>query len=84
MVEWGDAEPHREATSPSATVRTLLVEGDALQRTAVKAMCAKRGHVVMAVSDAAEALQALDARRFDLVLTSSNDGVGLVRKLRSA
>mmetsp|Transcript_7673 Transcript_7673/g.22378 ORF Transcript_7673/g.22378 Transcript_7673/m.22378 type:complete len:345 (+) Transcript_7673:46-1080(+) len=83
MVEWGDAEPHREATSPSATVRTLLVEGDALQRTAVKAMCAKRGHVVMAVSDAAEALQALDARRFDLVLTSSNDGVGLVRKLRS-
>ncbi|EOD13691.1 hypothetical protein EMIHUDRAFT_445800 [Emiliania huxleyi CCMP1516] len=83
MVEWGDAEPHREATSPSATVRTLLVEGDALQRTAVKAMCAKRGHVVTAVSDAAEALQALDARRFDLVLTSSNDGVGLVRKLRS-
>jgi len=83
MVEWGDAEPHREATSPSATVRTLLVEGDALQRTAVKAMCAKRGHVVTAVSDAAEAMQALDARRFDLVLTSSNDGVGLVRKLRS-
>jgi PAS domain S-box-containing protein len=78
------AAPPRRSTGP---LKVLLVEDDPLVRWATLAMFEELGHAVTATATAREALQSLEAERFDVLFTDlglpDSSGIDLAREALS-
>jgi CheY-like chemotaxis protein len=72
------------AKRPAGPMKVLLVEDDPLVRWATLAMFEELGHAVTAVGTAREALQSLQAERFDVLFTDlglpDSSGIDLARE----
>jgi PAS domain S-box-containing protein len=85
-----DREPEGEGTAaesaPSQPLRILVAEDNELNQQVVQHLLARRGHTVQIARDGREALQALEAGRFDLLLLDVHmpelDGFQVIQALR--
>jgi NtrC-family two-component system response regulator AlgB len=75
----------RPLTDSSATAAILIVDGDRRVRTGLVTHLRKRGYAVETAADVVEAIRALTARSFDVVLAdvdiASANGLALVREM---
>jgi DNA-binding NtrC family response regulator len=71
---------------PEARTKLLLVEDERIVRVTVRDALARAGYRVTDLADGAAALRAVEAERFDIVLTDVRlpglDGVSLFRRIR--
>ncbi|MCU1349183.1 MAG: transcriptional regulator [Acidobacteria bacterium] len=80
-----DDEPQSAIEERSATTRVLVVDDDDAIRTLVARVFVRRGFDVETAKDGADAIEALDARAFDLLLLDLMmprvDGIGVIEHL---
>ncbi|MBM43852.1 MAG: hypothetical protein CMJ36_02410, partial [Phycisphaerae bacterium] len=66
--------------------RILVVDDKEMMRDSVGAMLASKGHSIVVAACATEAIEKIDTRSFDVVITDLQmpdiDGVGLLKEIR--
>lgn len=79
------ASPPRSADA-GPSLRILVCEDDPINRKSIRALLVRSGHEVALSANGAEALQKLDASRYDLLLTDVEmpgiDGIELIHRVR--
>lgn len=84
----GDQASGQAPSGTNPPHRILVVDGDTAIRQLSTAVLIQSGYEVDTVDDGADAWQALNNDRFDLLITDHNlpelTGVGLLKKLRAA